>query len=132
MHAHQALAPVAIVERAAQYPIVVRCSGKTTKSVSFVATNLGRQPVRGFSGIMRVFDLIGNEIVDIGLSDVTPIPVGKSVTVTEKVTIDHGNNLEDFFLSTDNRNLTCVYLPQRVLDKDGYVHYVRAVSPSNR
>jgi hypothetical protein len=129
MH-HQA--PVAIVERAAQYPIMVRSSGKTTKSVSFVATNLGGQVVRGFSGVMRVFDLIGNEIVDIGLSDVTPIPVGKSITVTERVTINHGNNLEDFFLTTDNKNLTYVYLPQRVTDKDGRVHYVRAVSPSDR
>lgn len=125
-------APAAVIERANQWPIMVRGATKSAKSVTFVGTNLTGKTIRGFSGIVRVFDLIGNEIVDIRVEDDSSVPAGKSAVITERIQATKNNELAQFFVTTDQKNFTYVYIPQRVVDKDGHVHYVRAISPGLR
>jgi hypothetical protein len=122
--------PAALVERANQYPVMVRAVSKTSKTIVFSATNLSKESIRGFTGIARVFDLIGNEIVDIAIDDTTPVPAGKSVILTENIDPTAQNELAKFFVDTPNQNLTYVYLPTRVIDKSGRAHYVRAIAPT--
>lgn len=121
-----------VIERANQYPIIVRTVSKNAKSVIFQATNLTKQTVRSFAGVVRVFDPIGNEIVDIAVEDDAPLAAGASANITEQIQATKGNELAEFFVNADNKILTYVYLPTRVIDARGRVHYVKAISPGGK